>query len=53
LRPHSVNAIFETYNRRRRALAHADRLAEAVDLEMAAAGWRATVETYLGRVFMR
>jgi hypothetical protein len=28
---HSVNAIFETYNRR----------------------WRATVETYLGRLFMR
>ncbi len=34
----SVNAIFEPYNRRPRALAHADQLAEAVDLNMAKAG---------------
>jgi len=46
----SVNAVFDPYNRRPRALAHADRLAQALDLDMAAAGWRATVETYLGRV---
>ncbi len=46
----SVNAVYDPYNRRPRALAHADRLAEALDLDMAAAGWRATVETYLGRV---
>ncbi len=46
----SVNAIFEPYNRRPKAIAHADRLATAVDLDMVAAGWTPTVETYLGRV---
>ncbi len=46
----SVNAMFETYNRRPRALAHADRLAEALDLDMVAAGWTPTVDSYLGRV---
>ena len=46
----SVNAMFEPYNRRPRALAHADRLAEALDLDMVAAGWSPTVENYLGRV---
>ena len=46
----TVNAVYETYNRRPRALAHAGRLAEAVALDMAAAGWKPTVESYLGRV---
>ncbi len=46
----SVNAVYEPYNRRPRALAHADRLAVATDLDMVAAGWTPTVETYLGRV---
>jgi len=46
----SVNAVHETWNRRPRALAHADRLAEAVDLDMTAAGWRPTVDGFLGRV---
>ena len=46
----SVNAMFERYNRRPRALAHADRLAEALDLDMVAAGWTPTIENYLGRV---
>jgi ParB family chromosome partitioning protein len=46
----SVNAVYEAYNRRPRALAHAGRLAEAVALDMAAAGWTPTVESYLGRV---
>lgn len=46
----SVNAVHEAWNRRPRALAHADRLAKAVDLDMAAAGWRPTVDTFLGRV---
>jgi ParB family chromosome partitioning protein len=46
----SVNATFEPYNRRPRALAHADRLAEALELDMVAAGWRPTVATYLGRI---
>ena len=40
----------KSYNRRPRALAHADRLATALDLDMAAAGWVPTVETYFGRV---
>lgn len=46
----SVNAVHEAWNRRPRALAHADRLAEAVDLDMASAGWRPTAEAFLGRV---
>ncbi|MCC6826877.1 MAG: ParB/RepB/Spo0J family partition protein [Novosphingobium sp.] len=46
----TVNAMFEAYNRRPRALAHADRLARAVDLDMAAAGWTPTADTFLGRV---
>ncbi len=46
----SVNAMFEAYNRKPKALAHADRLAQAVDLDMVAAGWTPTVERYLGRV---
>ena len=46
----SVNAVVEPYNRRPRAIAHADRLAEVLDLDMVAAGWQPTVETYLGRV---
>ena len=46
----SVNAIFELYSRRPRALAHADRLAEALDLDLASAGWSATVDSYFGRV---
>ena len=46
----TVNAVYEAYNRRPRALAHAGRLAEAVALDMAAAGWKPTVESYLGRV---
>lgn len=46
----SVNAVHEPWNRRPRALAHADRLAKAVDLDMAAAGWEPTVENYFGRV---
>ncbi|BCG96977.1 ParB/RepB/Spo0J family partition protein [Mesorhizobium sp. 131-2-1] len=46
----SVNAIYEAYNRRPRALAHADQLAQAVDLDMVAAGWIPTIDTYFGRV---
>ena len=45
----SVNANYEPYNRRPKALAHADRLATAVDLDMSA-DWVPTVDTYLGRV---
>ena len=46
----SVNAVYEAYNRRPRALAHAGRMAAAVGLDMAAAGWLPTVESYLGRI---
>jgi ParB family chromosome partitioning protein len=46
----SVNGVHEAYNRRPQALAHADVLATAVDLDMATAGWTPTVDTYLGRV---
>lgn len=46
----SVNAASESWNRRPRALAHADALAQTVRLDMAAAGWRPTVDTFLGRV---
>ena len=42
--------MHEAYSRRPQALAHADVLAQAVDLNMAAAGWTPTVDTYLGRV---
>jgi ParB family chromosome partitioning protein len=46
----SVNAVHDAYNRRPKALAHADVLAQAVRLDMASAGWTPTVDTYLGRV---
>lgn len=46
----SVNAVSESWNRRPRALAHADVLAQTVGLDMAVAGWRPTVNTFLGRV---
>jgi ParB family chromosome partitioning protein len=46
----SVNAVHESWNRRPRALAHADRVAEAADLDIAAAGWSPTIDNYLGRV---
>ncbi len=46
----TINAVSETYNRRPKAIAHADRLAQAVALDMAAVGWQPTVDNYLGRV---
>lgn len=46
----SVNAVHEAWNRRPRAFAHADHLAQAVGLDMAAAGWKPTVDNFLGRV---
>ena len=46
----SVNAVYEPWNRRPRALTHADRLAEEIRLDVAAAGWSPTVDNYLGRV---
>jgi ParB family chromosome partitioning protein len=47
---YGVNAAVEPYNRRPRAIRHADQLAGALDLDVAASGWRPTVEGYLGRV---
>jgi ParB family chromosome partitioning protein len=46
----SVNAVHEPWNHHSRRLAHADTLARAVKLDMAAAGWSPTVDNYLGRV---
>lgn len=46
----SVNAVHEAWNRRPRAFAHADRLAQTVGLDMAAVGWKPTVDNFLGRV---
>jgi ParB family chromosome partitioning protein len=46
----SVNAVYEPWNRGSQRIAHADTLARAVNLDMATAGWSATVENYLGRV---
>jgi ParB family chromosome partitioning protein len=46
----SINAVYEPWNRRPRALAHADRLAEAIGLDVAAAGLSPTVDNYFGRV---
>lgn len=46
----TINAVHEPWNRRPRGLAHADRIAEAVNLDMTAAGWTPTVDNYLGRV---
>lgn len=46
----SLNGVHEAYNRRPKALAHADLLASCLQLDMAAVGWQPTVETYLGRV---
>jgi ParB family chromosome partitioning protein len=46
----TINATCQPYDRRPKAIAHAGRLAEAVTLDMAAAGWRPTVPGYLGRV---
>jgi ParB family transcriptional regulator, chromosome partitioning protein len=46
----SVNAVHDPWSRGPRRLAHADTLARAVNLDMAAAGWSPTVDNYLGRV---
>jgi len=46
----SVNAVHEAWNRNPGRIAHADRVARAVNLDMVAAGWSPTAEAYLGRV---
>jgi len=46
----TINALYEGWNRRPRALAHADTLAQAMQLDMTAAGWTPTVEAFFGRI---
>ncbi len=46
----TVNAVNEAYNRRPRAIAHADQLAGALSLDIAATGWAPSVDNFLGRV---
>ncbi len=46
----SLNAAFEVWNKRPRALAHADVLARTLRFDMVSAGWTPTVDNYLGRV---
>jgi ParB family chromosome partitioning protein len=46
----SLNAVLEPWNRRPRALAHADMLAGSLGFDMVSAGWTPTVDNYLGRV---
>jgi ParB family transcriptional regulator, chromosome partitioning protein len=45
-----VNAVHEPWNRSPRRIAHADRLAQALGLDMAAADWAPTADNYLCRV---
>jgi len=46
----TVNVVKEPWNRRPDAFAHGDQLTRAVGLDMAAAGWKPTVDNYLGRL---
>jgi ParB family chromosome partitioning protein len=46
----TLNAVHEPWSRRPRAIAHADRLAATLSLDVAAMGWRPTVDNFLGRV---
>jgi ParB family chromosome partitioning protein len=46
----AVDAVIEPYNRRPRAIAHADALASELALDMRAAGWTPTAAGYFGRI---
>ena len=46
----AVNAVHEAWNRRPKALAHADLLARRCSSTWPRPGWTPTVDTYLGRV---
>jgi ParB family chromosome partitioning protein len=46
----TVNTVREPHQPRRDALRHADRLASAIGLDMTAAGWTTTAETYFVRI---
>jgi len=46
----TVNAVHEAWSRRPRAIAHADRLAHVLSLDIAATGWTPTADNFFGRV---
>ncbi|PDT06841.1 ParB/RepB/Spo0J family partition protein [Rhizobium sp. M1] len=46
----SLNAVIEPWNKRTRAIAHADQVARSIGFDMVGAGWTLTVDAYLGRV---
>ncbi|PKA38907.1 DNA-binding protein [Rhizobium sullae] len=46
----SVNAVIEPWNKRARAIAHAEQLARSIGFDMVEAGWTPTADNYLGRV---
>ncbi|WP_036280585.1 ParB/RepB/Spo0J family partition protein [Methylocystis sp. ATCC 49242] len=46
----TVNAVHEPWSRRPRAIAHADRLATSLSLDISATGWTPTADNFLGRV---
>lgn len=46
----SVNAVIEPWNKRTRAIAHAEQLARSIGFDMVEAGWTPTADNYFGRV---
>ncbi|WP_064709456.1 ParB/RepB/Spo0J family partition protein [Rhizobium bangladeshense] len=46
----SLNVVIEPWNKRTRAIAHADQVARLIGFDMIGAGWTPTVDAYLGRV---
>lgn len=46
----SINAVIEPWNKRTRAIANADQLANSIGFDMVTAGWTPTADNYLGRV---
>lgn len=46
----SVSAVIEPWNKRTRAIAHAEQVARSIGFDMVEAGWVPTVDNYLGRV---
>ncbi|TCA47792.1 ParB/RepB/Spo0J family partition protein [Rhizobium leguminosarum bv. viciae] len=46
----SFNAVIEPWNKRIRAIAHAEQLARSIGFDMVEAGWTPTANNYLGRV---
>ncbi|MBB5539609.1 ParB/RepB/Spo0J family partition protein [Rhizobium giardinii] len=46
----SLNSVIEPWNKRTRAIAHADRVARSMGFDMVEAGWTPTAANYFGRV---